>query len=83
MDPQKTKEGVNHKVKEVDCPIPGWGMFWEADECARCLRDGKLESTTMGWEESVVIMHTLDQVRKQGAVFYPEKIETTEYPVSL
>ena len=21
------------------CGIPGQGMFWEADECARCVRD--------------------------------------------
>lgn len=41
---KKDSEG---KVEVVDCPIPkdkardwGHGMFWEADECARCLRDG-------------------------------------------
>ncbi len=37
----------------------------------------------MGWEESIVIMETMDQVRKQGGIKYPEKIETTEYPVAL
>ena len=42
-----------------------------------------MESEVMGWEESVVIMETLDQVRRQGGVTYPERIETTEYPVSL
>ena len=70
-------------VREVECPIPGKGMFWEADECARCLREGKLESEGMGWEESVVIMELMDEVRKQNGVEYPEKIETTEYPVEL
>ena len=44
---------------------------------------GKLESETMGWEESIVIMETMDEVRRQGGVVYPEKIETTEYPVAL
>jgi predicted dehydrogenase len=46
------------EVEVVDCPIPfdqdrqfGHGMFWEADEVARCLRDGKLESATMPWSE--------------------------------
>lgn len=37
-DPQggrRNEEGV----KETVCEIPGHGMFWEADECARCLRD--------------------------------------------
>ena len=58
-------------------------MFWEADECARCLRDGKLESEFLGWEESVVIMETMDEVRRQNGQKYPEKIETLDYPVEL
>ena len=83
MDPQRVRQGGNPKVKEVDCPIPGQGMFWEADECARCIRDGRVESEIMGWEESIVIMETMDRVRKQGGVKYPEKIETLDYPVSM
>ena len=82
-DPQKIKPGKNARVQEHDFPIPGQGMFWEADECARCLRDGRLESEGMGWEESIVIMELMDEVRRQGGVKYPEKIETTEYPVGL
>lgn len=35
LDPQNVKSGKNPKVKEFDFPIPGQGMFWEADECAR------------------------------------------------
>ena len=58
-------------------------MFWEADECGRCLRDGKLESEAMTHEESLVVMETMDQVRRQNGLAYPEKIETTEYPVQL
>ena len=54
-------------------------MFWEADEAGRCLRDGKLESETMGWEESIVIMETMDEVRKQGDLKYPELIESADY----
>jgi len=71
------------KVEEHDEKIPGHGMFWEADACARALRDGKLESEVMGWEESVVIMEVMDQVRTQGKLTYPERIETFDYPVSL
>ncbi|KAF4622694.1 hypothetical protein G7Y89_g14334 [Cudoniella acicularis] len=88
-------EGEKGKVEEVDCPIPkdperegrkgeeklGWGhgMFWEADEAARCLRDGKKESEVLTWEESVVIMEVMDEIRKQGGVKYPEEIESTVY----
>lgn len=70
-------------MREVDCPIPGKGMFWEADEAARCLRDGRLESEGLTWEESVVIMETMDEVRRQNGLVYPEKIETLDYPVDL
>ena len=35
VDPQTVKPGTNPRVKEIICPIPGQGMFWEADECAR------------------------------------------------
>ncbi|KAL8679125.1 MAG: hypothetical protein Q9186_004570 [Xanthomendoza sp. 1 TL-2023] len=71
------------EVEEHPCEIPGHGMFWEADECGRCLRDGKVESAGMGWEESVVIMEVMDEVRRQGGVKYPEKIESLEYPLAL
>lgn len=71
----------------VDCPIPGdparngWGhgMFWEADECARCLRDGKKESATLPWKESIVIMETMEAALKQGGIEYPELITTDVY----
>ncbi|KAI1816386.1 hypothetical protein GGS20DRAFT_575479 [Poronia punctata] len=71
------------KVEVVDCPIPfdsernhGHGMFWEADEVARCLRDGKKESATLPLSESIVIMEVMDEALKQGGVEYPELITT-------
>lgn len=80
----KTEGGGD--VEVVDCPIPrdeerdfGHGMFWEADECARCLRDGKLESDTLPLKESIVIMETMEEALKQGGVKYPELITTDVY----
>lgn len=70
-------------VKEFECEIPGKGMFWEADECARCLKEGKTESEGMGWEESTVIMQVMDEVRRQNGLVYPERIESLEYPLEL
>lgn len=79
------KKGVDASIREVECPFPdkGHGMFWEADEVARCLRDGKLESEGLPWEESIVIMEVMDEVRRQGGLLYPQKIESTEYPLQL
>ncbi|KAF2268939.1 NAD(P)-binding protein [Lojkania enalia] len=67
---------VTHEI-----PGGGHGMFWEADECARCIRDGKLESEGMGWEESLVIMRVMDEIRRQGNLRYSERLESVEYPL--
>lgn len=37
----------------------------------------------MGWEESTVIMETVDKARKMGGLKYQEAIGGTEYPVNL
>lgn len=87
--------GKRGDMDRVQSPIPkdkerqgpegqeseGWGhgMFWEADEAARCLRAGRLESETLSWEESILIMDTMDEVRKQGGLLYPDLIETAIY----
>jgi predicted dehydrogenase len=69
--------------ERFEFPGEGHGMFWEADEAARCWRDGKLESAGMSWEESTLIMEVMDEVRKQGGLTYPEAIESTKYPIEL
>ncbi|KAH8593344.1 hypothetical protein B0O99DRAFT_516190 [Bisporella sp. PMI_857] len=81
------KGGVPGEEEVVHCPFPkdperdnwGHGMFWEADEAARCLRDGKLESEGLEWDESVAIMEAMDEARKQGDLVYPDLIESAEY----
>jgi len=56
----------------------GYGMYWQADECARCIRDGKQQSETMPWQETIAVMEVMDQVRAQGGLEYPEELETTK-----
>lgn len=56
----------------------GHGMFWEADEAARALLEGRKEGKYESLDESVLIMEVMDEVRKQNGLRYPEKIETTE-----
>jgi predicted dehydrogenase len=71
-------------IKTEHFAIPGgYGMYWEADEAARCLRDGKLETEGISWEESTLVMEVLDEIRRQNKVKYPEEIESTEYPLNL
>lgn len=71
--------GFNLRNAEVE----GLGMFWEADECAFAIRDGRKEGRLEGWDESITIMDVMDEVRKAGGLKYPEKIETTDWPVDL
>jgi predicted dehydrogenase len=41
----------------------GGGWYYEADEVARCVRDGKLESETWGHDKSILLMEVFDEVR--------------------
>jgi predicted dehydrogenase len=83
--PRRDQASDHLTIREVDCPFPnnGHGMYWEADEAARCVRDGKLESEGLPWEESIIIMEVMDEARRQGGLTYPEKIESTAYPLQL
>jgi hypothetical protein len=83
--PRRLKGEPEIPVREVmgEYPGNGKGMYWEADEAARCVRDGKLESDGMPWEETLAIMRVMDEVRKQAEMVYPERIESTTYPLAL
>lgn len=41
----------------------GHGMFWEADEVARCVGSGKLESERMPLSESILVMEVSPHAR--------------------
>lgn len=58
-------------------------MFWEADECAYALRDGRKESRVQTLAESLVVMVVMDGVRRQNGIVFPHDIETTDYPVEI
>jgi predicted dehydrogenase len=75
----------SHETKEIrfDIPAGGHGMFWEADEVSRCLRDGKLESSVIPWDESVLILSVVDEIREQAGYTLPADIESTQYPLKL
>lgn len=71
------------KDEHFEFPGGGHGMFWEADEAARCWRDAKLESAGMTWDESTLIMEVMDMARRQGGLAYPDTIESTKFPIEL
>ena len=61
----------------------GHGMYWEADEAADAVINGRKEGKYEGLDESILIMEVMDEARKQGGLKYPEKIETIKYPTQL
>uniref|UniRef100_A0A060TBT2 D-xylose 1-dehydrogenase (NADP(+), D-xylono-1,5-lactone-forming) n=1 Tax=Blastobotrys adeninivorans TaxID=409370 RepID=A0A060TBT2_BLAAD len=63
------------KPEKHSFDMPGRGMFYEADEVARCLRDGRKESESMTLDETILIMGTMDAVRRQNNFEYPKEVE--------
>ncbi|KAG7575486.1 hypothetical protein FFLO_00305 [Filobasidium floriforme] len=58
-----------NKTQHHSHPVPesaGRGMNYQADEVARCIRDGKLESERCNLAESRIVQSVFDEVRKQG-----------------
>ena len=49
-----------------ETPLAGRGLWHEAEEVARCLREGLLESPLMPLDETVEIMQTMDGVLAQA-----------------
>lgn len=48
-------------------PVEGNGYQYQVAEVANCIRMGKLASPIMSWEDSVLVMDVLDQIRKDWA----------------
>lgn len=52
---------VDSETKEFN--YIGGGLHFQADEVARCIRDGKLESSEWGHDKSLLMMKVFDEVR--------------------
>lgn len=59
------------ETNEIDMPLVGNGYNYEAQEVARCLRAGLLESDVMPLDETLSIMKTMDELRAQWGLRYP------------
>ena len=58
-------------VETFDGRVEGSGYRLEAAEVGRCLAEGRLESDVMPLDETVAIMSTMDEVRRQIDLSYP------------
>jgi predicted dehydrogenase len=61
----------DQEIEVFDDPHEGVGLRHEAAEVGRCLPEGLLESPVMPLDESLSILRTLDEVRRQTGLRYP------------
>ena len=57
--------------EEVEFETQGNGYNYEAEEVARCLAEGLLQSPVMPLDETVALMRILDEIRSQIGLKYP------------
>jgi len=61
------------KTEIIECPFEGEGYHFEAMEVERCMRAGLTESKIMSLDETLSIMQTMDALRKQWGMKYPNE----------
>jgi predicted dehydrogenase len=63
--------------RELDCTFPGNGMQFEIEEVQRCISNGVCQSQTMGLEETLSLASTLDAIRREIGLVYPDDEDAT------
>jgi hypothetical protein len=58
-------------ITEYPNTYVGHGLREQAIEMARIVRAGLLESPLMPWRESLDVMRTMDEMRRQIGLVYP------------
>jgi predicted dehydrogenase len=57
------------EVKELHYPFAGVGLHFQATEVGACLRAGRIESDIMPWSETLAVMATVEEIRRQTDIF--------------
>jgi hypothetical protein len=71
VPPKLTISITGEPEETVSFPFPGNGYQFQAMEAARCMLAGQTESSIMPLHETLRIMQTMDEVRKQIGLKYP------------
>lgn len=69
--PESLTLSTSEETETFSSPLPHNGYPYEAEEVARCLREGLTESPTMPLAETLAVMKTLDTCRAQWGMTYP------------
>lgn len=63
---------LRQPTKTILEPYAGNGYGYEATEVMRCLRSGEIESRIMPLDETLAIQKTMDEMRRQWGLAYPQ-----------
>ena len=55
----------------IERPFEVNGYEYEIREAERCVREGRLQSEWMTWEQTVSVMRIMDEVRRQNGMRFP------------
>ena len=72
---QATLAMEGQESKTICCPKEGNGYNYEAVEVGRCLRAGLKESPIIPLSETLSMMRTLDELRRQWGLVYPGELQ--------
>jgi dihydrodiol dehydrogenase / D-xylose 1-dehydrogenase (NADP) len=70
---QLTIEPKSGRSEKITLPMQGKGYAYQATEMLTCLDAGLLESSVMPLDESLQIMQTLDKLRSQWHLSFPDE----------
>jgi predicted dehydrogenase len=68
-------EIYNGTITNHQCEWKGRGLQYEVDEVVDCIQNGKIESQLFCHRFSIDLMETMDEIRKQTGIQYPEDRE--------
>jgi predicted dehydrogenase len=59
------------KSEVIEVPFDGNGYHYEAAEIGRLIREGRIESDIMSWQDSMYVMEAMDRIRGVWGLRYP------------
>ena len=69
--PAKLTINAGGKSEDITIPYESVGMNYEAEEVGNCLRAGQTESDVIPLDETLSILKTMDELRRQWGLKYP------------
>ena len=74
LEAQEATLTVGNRSETVQAPRRGQGYVHELEEAMRCLHAGEIESPLMPHADTLATMETMDRIREQIGLVYPEGV---------